>query len=149
MNLKAIIKKNSILTFICTYILFLWLLPNQNQSGDSYGYAFSMESGNYLTSPHHLLYNWLGYGIAQIFPGKAMLFMLKINGLLMGLSLLILNYILTKSTDKRFAFALTIFCASCMCQCAARGARSFDLMLAPWCRGEKPSPYKFGTDVHT
>ncbi|MDA8896000.1 hypothetical protein N9J24_01300 [Bacteroidia bacterium] len=113
LNLKAIIKKNSIPTFIGAYVLFLWLFPNQNQSGDSYGYAFSMESGNYLTSPHHLLYNWLGYGIAQIFPGKAMLFMLKINGLLMGLSLLILNYILTKSTDKRFAFALTIFCASC------------------------------------
>jgi hypothetical protein len=113
LNLKAIIKNNSIPTFIGVYVLFLWLLPNQNQSGDAYGYAFSMESGNYLTSPHHLLYNWLGHGIAQLFPGKAMLLMLKINGLLMGLSSLFLYFILKKSTDKRLAFALTLFCACC------------------------------------
>lgn len=42
-----------------------------------------------------------------------MIMMLKINGLLMGLSLLILNKILSQSTDRKLAFALTIFCASC------------------------------------
>jgi len=111
LKILDLIRKNPSLWFIVVYTFFLWALPNQNQTGDAYGYAFSMESGKSLSSPHHLLYNWLGYGFAQVFPGKAMWFMLKLNALLMGLSLFLLNKILRTSTDTKLALALTVFCA--------------------------------------
>jgi hypothetical protein len=106
-------KFNTFHLFIALYVLVLWLFPNQNQTGDAYGYAFSMESGQFLTSPHHLFYNWLGYYIAQVFPGLALFIMVKINTLLMGASLILLFRMLTQLTSSQKAQSFVVFTAFC------------------------------------
>ena len=106
-------KFNTFHLFIALYVLVLWLLPNQNQTGDAYGYAFSMESAQFLTSPHHLFYNWLGYFVAKLFPGLALFVMVKLNTLLLGAGLWLQYKMLSQMTNSQKAQAFVVFTAFC------------------------------------
>ncbi|MFN0201730.1 MAG: hypothetical protein ACKVTZ_09430 [Bacteroidia bacterium] len=56
------------------YILFAWLLiyllfPTHNSTLDAWQYAADIRHGNDLFSPHHLLYNAMGFVVYQLLQG--------------------------------------------------------------------------------
>lgn len=54
--------------FVIAFFVFINIFfLNHNNSSDAYGYAFSMQTGEELWNPHHLLYNPLGWILIRIF----------------------------------------------------------------------------------
>lgn len=57
--MKKMLHQRGLMISLGIILLTYLLLPNNNLSSDSYGYATGIRSGGDLFSPHHLLYNWL------------------------------------------------------------------------------------------
>lgn len=68
--MKKILHQNGLTVVLGIILLTYLLLPNNNLSSDSYGYATGIKRGADLFSPHHLLYNWLYHYLSL--PVKAL-----------------------------------------------------------------------------
>jgi len=108
------IKYSKILLLILP-ICYL-LLPNNNQTLDSWTYAYNVKFGEELFNAHHLLYNWFMYYlklITKLYNINTMKFMQFINGVFSISSLLFLYLILLKihnNKSKSITWTILVGC---------------------------------------
>lgn len=118
MSLSYMRKSLPLITLLSLFFLVYVLLPNNNASADSYGYAFAIKEGAPLYSPHHLLYNWLYHymslPIRSLIPDIDVLRLCCVfNGLFSVASLYVLYRILSlMKVDRLQIYLWVAFCGS-------------------------------------
>ncbi len=117
MNIASLNKVGNYKLLLLILPLCYLLLPNNNQTLDSWGYASYVKYGEGLFQAHHLIYNWFMYHL-KLFPGlnnslDTMKFMQFINGLFSIFSLLFLYLTLLNTNNcknKSLSWTILVGC---------------------------------------
>ena len=111
-------KQNTAAVWLLTlaFTLLYILLPSHNNTADAYGYAYAIQSGVDLFSPHHLLYNAFGRALLIVcssFSITALPLMLVVNALFAGGCLLCFVKMVHIIKPKQNPIYPLVFVASC------------------------------------